>query len=253
MVDPGKKKYKNNYLTQVICQFAFDKNEAIVAQSLKEFKDSLGEDYSTLSSVVQQGIIIEDNGSDITTERDQTTIWEIQSTKGDHKITINQQSLAITFTEFTIFSGPITVIESIHSLFFAKFNNVQSITRLGLRYINQIKIDEPKVDWSKYLAPELTDSFKFEGAEKIRRSMHSMIFIEDDDLAVNFNYGVYNRYFPAPISENEFILDLDAYTHYSIEVENPVERLKKFSKALAIYFEKSITEDLRQTMEVIDE
>jgi len=253
MADTGKKKYKNNYLTQVICQFVFDENELINDKSLKEYRERLGDGYASLSSIVQQGIIIEDNGSDITTEKDQTTVWEILSSDNNHKITINQQSFAITFTSYTKLRDLAGIIEHAHGVFFEQFNTIQTINRLGLRYINQIRVDDTEVDWSRYIAPELTASFNFEGAEKVRRSMHTMIFVESEDLAVNFNYGIYNRYFPAPITENEFIIDLDAYTPFSIKVENPVERLKEFSKVLAIYFESSITDALRENMEVIDE
>jgi len=80
-----------------------------------------------------------------------------------------------------------------------------------------------------------------------------MFIQHDEDVKVNFNYGLFNEYFPAPISKDEFILDFDAFTDSPRKFEECASLLEGFNKVIAIYFERSITDDLREEMGVIED
>ncbi len=82
--------------------------------------------------------------------------------------------------------------------------------------------------------------------------MHAMFIQHTDDIKVNFNYGIFNEYFPSPIIKNEFILDIDAYTDSPKKYEECRNLIEELNTVIAIYFERSITEDLRKLMGVIE-
>lgn len=248
---PEKKKYKNNFLTQVICQITFAHNLEINDSTLAELKKDFGETYSELATIQQRGIFIENDGSELKTKTENGNMWQIRSNDETHFINITQQFVAITFTKYVKFSDYIVIVETFVHKFLSRFAGIDEFSRIGLRYVNQIKVDDLDDGWGKYLSKELTCSTNFVDSGKLRRSMNAMFIQHDEDTKLTYNFGVFNQYFPAPISENEFILDLDAFHDTGVSSEDFRSLVEKFNKVIAIYFEKSITEKLREKMEEI--
>ncbi len=250
---PEKKKYRNNYLSRVICQIKFAKNTSINDKSLDDYLKALGDEYSELANVKQQGIIIESSGSDLKTQTENTDLWEIQSSDKKHAITITQESLAITFIEYIKFRDYMVIVDKAVKLFLEKFEDIEGFQRIGLRYINQVTPDSLEEGWSHYINPKLTAMLDFVELDKTRRSMHTTVIQHDEDTKVSFNFGIFNEFFPAPIKKNEFILDLDAFIDSTTELDKFSEIIEKFNACIAIYFEQSITDELRNKMGVIED
>jgi uncharacterized protein (TIGR04255 family) len=253
MPEIEKKKYKKNYLSQVVCQLNFAALEAVNDTSMKAYKESLGNGYAELSTVMQKGIVIQNDGTDLHTEVEDKNMWQIESSDKSHTIVISKETLTINFTHYEGFRQYIEIVEKAHELFFGVFQDLQQINRLGLRYINQIKIEQTDVNWAEYIDSKLTESLKFVDYDKIRRSMHSLVIEHDDETRINFNYGIFNQYFPAPVIDNEFIIDFDAYASSAVKASECRKLIEKFNTIIAIYFEKSITDKLREKMEIINE
>lgn len=253
MASAEKKKYRKNYLVQVICQLTFDKNDAISEETLKTYKNSLGEGYAELSTIRQQGIIIEGNGSELKSHTEDNHLWQIESIDKSHQITITNQSFAITYSKYVIFRDYIEVVNAAQSAFFAQFSGIVQLNRTGLRYINQVAPPSLEQGWGQYITDKLTASLGFVEPGKLRRSMQTMSIQHDEDIKINFNFGIFNEFFPAPVIKNEFILDFDAFTDSAHSFEDCRGLIEKFNTAIAIYFEDSITNDLRSEMGVIDD
>ena len=251
-MEPPKQKYSKNYLTQVICQYNFEPNADITDASLKQFKNNLGDEYKELSYIKQQGIVIEGNGSVVKTREDNTDLWQIQSVDGSHTLSIMSSSLSIVFIDYEKFSQNGVIINLIATSFFGEFRNVEEVTRLGLRYINNIAPVKLESGWSQYISTALSGHLDFVDSSFVRRSMHTFNLQQDDDTKITIHCGLFNNYFPAPIIKNEFILDIDAYTENAVQIGNTKDVIKQFNKVIAIYFEKSITDDLRKEMGVIE-
>ncbi len=252
MAIPEKRKYKKNYLSQIIYQLMFEASESINNDSMKALRDELSDDYSELATIKQQGIILQNDGSKLSAETEDTLLWQIESLDKSHTIVVGKDSFAIIFVKYVNFREYEVIITKALGAFVSKFNGIKQINRLGLRYVNQIKPKLPMTQWSDYISSKLTDSFSFVEENKSRRSMHSIVIAHDEETLININYGVYNQYFPAPIVDREFILDIDAYTPSAIDVGDCSRLLGKFNKEIAIYFELSIEDKLRDEMEVID-
>ena len=253
MPDPNKKKYKKNYLNHVICQLTFVKTEVISEEPLKLYKGSLGDDYAELATIRQRGVIIESSGSQLKSRTEDSNLWQIESKDKTHTITITLKSFSITYRNYVKFRDYIEIVTKAQRLFFAQFDDISIINRVGLRYVNQIKPPKLEKGWGQYIDGSLTASFDFVDSHMLRRSMHSMSIQHDDDTKVNFKYGLFNEYFPAPIVDDEFILDIDAYTDSPQKFEDCRNLIQNFNKIIAIYFERSITDELRNEMRVIED
>ncbi len=253
MTEPAKKKYKNNFLIQVICQLRFASDGSITEEALVAYKKALGADYGELATIKQQGIIIENTGSEVKSHTEDSNVWQIESTDKSHVITVTPESLALMHTSYTKFREYVETVKKVHELFFGQFTSINEVSRLGLRYVNKIAPKGLEHGWSEYIAPELTAALDFVDPSKLRRSMHSMSIQHDKDIKLNFNYGIFNEYFPAPVTQNEFILDIDAFTDSPFELEVSDQLIEKFNTVIAVYFEKSISDPLRSEMEVIED
>ncbi|MDR3222248.1 MAG: TIGR04255 family protein [Methanobrevibacter sp.] len=85
---------------------------------------------------------------------------------------------------------------------------IKKIKYIGLRYINQINLDDGKLnDWDDSINKDLhVITPNFVDSKNILRSMHSLEF-KEQDYYIQFNFGQFNSVYPNPISKKEFILD----------------------------------------------
>lgn len=125
------------------------------------------------------------------------------------------------------------------------------VRRFGLRYINKIHDESNNnvTDWSHLLKDELLSAFNLEIE---RRSALARVFSNiswnEDDLVLNFNYGMHNADYPVPLNQKEFVLDFDAYFEGALERDEVHQRVGLFHGRIQSLFERCISEELRQIM-----
>jgi uncharacterized protein (TIGR04255 family) len=123
------------------------------------------------------------------------------------------------------------------------------ISRLGIRYINQIELKEiDPFDWSQYLADYATATLSAQADKsKIVRDFHSLE-LNCESFNLRFQFGMHNPEYPAPIRRKLFVLDLDAYSQRTIEPGNIQSALDEYHHAIQARFEGTIKEPLRRLM-----
>jgi len=122
-------------------------------------------------------------------------------------------------------------------------------SRLGMRYINNIKFpEENPLDWNNYLNAKFLPLFDLTNDKSsLSRIFHNLEF-NFDDFLVKFQFGMHNPDYPAKIIAKHFVLDLDVYKQALIEKTEILSSLDNFHKKIQEYFELSITENLRRFM-----
>ena len=128
-----------------------------------------------------------------------------------------------------------------------------SANRFGLRYINQIEIEgNNPLNWETYIHKALLSSISMvDDPSFLARVFSSMIQKYDDDMLLNFQYGIHNPSFPSRIKKKLYILDYDAYYQGVLELEYLKEGIKSAHDRIEDLFEKSICTSLRKIMEKI--
>lgn len=125
-----------------------------------------------------------------------------------------------------------------------------SVERFGLRFINQIEIDEnDPLNWSPYINDDLLASFNIvKNKKEISRVFSNIIQKYDDGLNLNFQYGMHNPDYPSRIKNKMFILDFDAFIQGVMEKDFIKEIFEKAHCKIENLFETSIKENLREKM-----
>lgn len=243
-------KYKNNYLSNVVVSLDFSPVTRFFETVPNDIIEKLSQDY-----IFHQGQMLSEVKVNIMTgAKIQTAIpvWEFQSKDNILLIQLTQNFLKFNFTKYKNFEDLLNNVQKVTKLL---QNDIKLITRLGLRYINQIDLDENNpTDWTDYINDALTssiDKWCSASKNKIARAM-SQIMINEDDYTLNFNYGIYNPIFPNTVLQKQYILDFDCFGK-NVEFTELDTLLYKFNLAITNSFEKSIKDNLRNKMERIYE
>lgn len=124
----------------------------------------------------------------------------------------------------------------------------QELKRLGLRYVNQIILGEGKpFEWDGYISPKLTQSIKFapQNNQYLARNIGQMVFNKSDYTLV-FAYGWFNRHFPNPIAEREFVLDYDCYSENVLNLSEAYGLIETFHREIKDIYLMSICDKLKE-------
>ena len=136
----------------------------------------------------------------------------------------------------------------------AQYPNMK-LRRLGLRYINEIKLPEADAGpglgadfWQKYINPFLLGGLRFAGNDgTLARHMCSTELNYGTDRAT-VRYGIFNTEYPRPNQRREFILDVDTYCQTPLAPAAVPAKLEDYHTAAISVFEAAITDALRARM-----
>jgi uncharacterized protein (TIGR04255 family) len=249
------KKYKSNYLTNVIFRVDFPK---ILDLDLKkptaEFQKRIYKKYPLVKEIGIDSVELNfQEEGDVRTTKEKGRAWEFSNKESTKKLFIAPDHFFIEYLEYEHFKELLKDIELIYDAF-TELYHVEIAIRIGLRYINEIEIKEGYAfDWSNLINQSLyslTRDFTSKD-EKVLRSMHLLEVLEKD-YNLKFQFGFANSEYPNPIARKEFVLDYDCSTTQNTDISELIKIAKEFNLIIYNWFERSIEEDLRKKMEVLD-
>ena len=242
-------KYKKNFLKKVIFRIDFDQAEF---SQLKDFLEKIKKEFPiNKEGKGEEGMI---NFDFRTKELKQTSnsvvVWDFYNKDKTKKIKIHPKFLFVEYSKYKDSKELLKDMNIVSS--FMKIFKVKTINRMGLRYINEIKLENKDfLSWNKYINDKLLCSLNFVASNKktIARNMGQIVFKEKFG-DINFNYGLWNANYPNEINEKIFILDFDGYSKFPLDADetNIVELIKEYNQKIENLFESIIKEDLRKIL-----
>jgi uncharacterized protein (TIGR04255 family) len=194
---------------------------------------------------------ITESGGDVV-HRDLGYVWNCQKNIGGTiTLTLAHDSMSLNYgpADYTGFNP-----------FFDEFNfildalvktcGINHFTRIGLRYVNEIRLPGRAMEWENIIDDRLvaaTVASALKGG-RLLRSMHQVHELHDEDNVL-LNYGLINPDYPAPLVQRHFILDIDSFRQSVITTEEAKACLIRLNALCGETFEGSIGNDLRQIME----
>ena len=126
------------------------------------------------------------------------------------------------------------------------------IRRLGMRYVNEIKLPEADAGpglgadfWAQYINPLLLGGLRFAANDgALARHMCTTELNYGTDRAT-IRYGIFNGEYPKPNRRREFILDVDTYCQGDMTADAVGAKLSDYHTAACQVFEAAITDALR--------
>jgi len=189
------------------------------------------------------------------TNAEHGTNWIFYGINREKALIINREGLhrekttiSIDFFKYETFN----ILKQEFILIFNKFTDTfgdSQIGRLGLRYVNNIDIDERNpLNWSKYINTNLLSSFKFVDDKKSISRVFNNLEMKYDDKNIKFQYGMHNPDYPSPIKKKMFILDYDVYYTGEFDRSDLPVVIERYHDQIISLFENSIRDGLRDKM-----
>lgn len=183
----------------------------------------------------------------------QGTEWVFYSDDRQNTLNISSEKLVISYNKYPSYDILKNDFLSFADIIFKTFDQVQG-RRLGLRYINEINLEESNIiDWTQYINNVLLTKTPFPGGSNNISRINNSIEFNFDSLFFRFIYGTLNPDYPAVIRKKNFTLDYDAYYQGPQVFADISDNLDNFHKKIKEFFEISILDNLRDKMEIINE
>lgn len=245
------RKYKKNFLKQVLVRLDFQKslesyekglNPAVVKDLNKTFPTLVEQKIKQKSFQISSGEV-----STI-----DYTLWTYYTKNKKKHTRIEPTDFYIQYDKYDSFKQLEKDFQLVFNSLVKNYGEL-NITRLGLRYIDEIEIKQEKdvFDWKKYLKPKLFSALSIPLAKDknfISRAFSKLEF-NYDDHRLTLKYGMFNPDYPSPIKKKVFLLDFDAYKRDNIQNDDISGVLNRLHSTISYWFEKRlITDGLREFM-----
>lgn len=247
--------YKQPFISKVILRADFGSSPLDRLDECKKFTDSIADLYPhvTPTKLIDVHVNI-DNGTEGVKHEEQGTHWAFK-----REIDSNSQAV-LAPTCLSLEFGP-----GEHKSFMTLFGQFTMLTtklaeaygerdfdRIGLRYVNEIRLPGKALDWENMISDDLvaaTLSPTLKGG-RLLRSMHQQMELHGEDH-IQFTYGIFNTDYPAPVVQRHFILDVDCSRTGVIPKNEALACVKNLNHLANAVFERSIKEGLRDYMEIV--
>jgi uncharacterized protein (TIGR04255 family) len=255
------KKYKNNYLKQVIFRLDFTRE---IGQSKKLANAFYNQDISSLftnredikGKVIESSISTEPEGEGAKIAQSQRDVMSFKFSDSDNVRILNLEPLSIVLSiinnSYKDSEELKKIIRYVVAQLKSTYGNIIS-KRIGLRYINIISLSgEDTFEWDQYISDNLLFMLRFvENKSELIRAMN-VIELNKENCRIRFQSGMYNSEYPNPINRKEFVLDYDGYTTEETELNEIEDIVEDIHKEIKKMFENSIKKGLRDKMGEIE-
>lgn len=257
MKELDKIHYNWNFITNAVFKVDFPKVlELSLSNPPSRFQEKIGDRFPILEEkpgkFFEVAIPKEIKKEDIIVKQEEIGKWDFYNKERSKSVVVTPEWIALEYFKYDSFDEFDSDIEFVFQTFFDIYGVIKIAKRVGMRYINQIKLQSgDPLDWNNLINPALVavtrDFIKKERKDDVKKSMH-MVIIKEKDCEVKFQFGLFNSEYPNTISRKEFALDYDCAIREEIEVHEVFERAKQFNYIIGNWFEYSIEEGLRSIM-----
>lgn len=233
--------YSKNYLNEVIFQIRFQPLLQLVTNeknAVVDFQNKVIDEFPGLKFEHK-------DESNVGLSNKEYLTWVFTNISGKY-IRLNGEELILgysgdAYSSFDDFLKDVKL--SVDALKQYKIPQIESI---GLRYINQIKVDE-KNNSGRYFNPNLhLINDTFDENELVQSINKTNLEIQDYEFV--FQFGQFNPDYPNISSKKDFVLDYDCILVDREPFENIFINLNKMHEIIYNRFENDIEEGLREKM-----
>ncbi len=241
-------KYKRDYLTNVICRIDFIDRLNFSTDQINRLKDDISEDFPNMKDIDVSFIEVMMSSEEDRTIRKKGKVYEFAHE--DNLVRIEPEFLVFEFKQYTGFDQFRKLVKKVLDSLDLSNNSVRSKS-MGLRYINQIRLNEgDPFDWSGLIVDSLVPNTVYMKNKNVLSRSLGWVDLTYDDFYARVHYGMFNSEHPNPIARKEFVLDFDCYTKDEQDLSDVLTLLDRFHEKIKEMFECSILDDLRQIMGV---
>ncbi len=229
----------NIRLKKVIFKLNFLGGIKLSQKVLDSFKRTFLDDFPKI--VPQDRISLEmavDLSQKITKEK-KVKVYSFLNETENNSITLEPEAITLEINNYSNYEEFRSYIQKAIAEF-EKDDSSIKVSRIGLRYINQIIISEGNpFELSALIKEPLICAINFIGQREELSRLMGVIELNKSDYFVKFQYGWFNSEFPNPIAKKEFLLDYDCYSNYETDLSSILSNVETYHTAIKELFDYS--------------
>jgi len=236
--------YPINFISKVIARVDFQPILKLKQEPV-DFQEIIREQFPRFSQKESIDISIKPGEVPVPTK---IPTWQFTSKEKTDQISLNYQMIALTMKKYVNFESFFLKVE----LMYNTFNNIYHpsiIKRIGLRFINEIKLKGNPLDWDGIINNNLyciINAFP-DLSTSLKRAM-SQLHISLEDHSIIFQFGIFNSEYPNIITQREFILDYDCASKDESEPEGVLSTFRLYYEDIKKVFKQCRGEKLLRIM-----
>lgn len=236
-----------NFLKQVILRLDFlgeIKRSQQVLDDIKRAVSDILPEFETRDMVTVEMTI---DQAQKTTKEKRFKSFFFRNNITDNSLVLEPSAIIIDFKKYNNYEEFKGVVQKVIQNLGEQSPSIK-VSRTGLRYINQIIIDEgDPFDWTELIKEPLVCSLDFvEERSELSRSV-GVIELNKSDYYVRFQYGWFNSEYPNPIAKKEFLLDYDCYSKNEIDISSIISQINILHEEIKNLFDHCTYIDNLQT------
>lgn len=246
--------YKHNFLKEVILRMDFDKAYPEFSEKLpKDLESCIRKFYPIFEPSIAHIHSFHFNAKEFKDSKpEEFNKWIYRSKDSGNKIIFERSAIIISLTTYDNFDKIYSELKEIFTEV-EKINNDLQIRRLGLRYINHIKLTGDPFNWNGIIEENLINKFSIDESDINPVKLMTILIYKKDDCLLQFQYGMPNPDFPALIKKRFFVLDYDAFFEGILPFKDIDEYVDKLHGFIQIIFEKSVTDNFKKDVLIYEE
>lgn len=235
---------RKSSLTKVIFRLDFQKEISFSKEFIDELGSSIKDSYPELKTDerVLFSLTIESSGK--TTKEKRDKIYRLTNKDTGNTIVLEPDSLAVDLSTYSRFSDLQSLVGELIRKVGPQIGEMK-LRRIGLRYINEIKMPEGHpLDWTEFINENLVSNLRFvEKRNDLSRAMTVLEFA-GEEFRMRFQYGLFNSEYPNPIAKREFVLDYDCYLQEEFLLSDVSNYVSRFHAEIMKTLRESVSDGL---------
>lgn len=238
--------YRENTIKEVICRLDFaNRVKAFDARIPKEVYQTVKKYYPIAEPQEIIGTELQINPmTGPTVNNTLSKQWLFWSRDKKSSCIIQSDCVIFSIHVYDVFEG---LRKAVLEILKAVMNIDETIQgkRMGLRYINQLEID----DQGNWITDRYFEALKGHKNSNTMRLITTLEYaVEDKDINVRLLYGYLNPDYPATMRKDTFTIDIDAYTQSIIFYDDLEKLIDDMHFEAQDCFEEMISDELRTKM-----
>lgn len=243
--------YKNTFLKEVVVRIDFFSPIAELETSLPDrLSKVLSKSFQIAEPSESIGHELQFGSNGPQAKEFKLRQWNFFGKNREKQLSITPSCMFLSYKKYESYELIREEFANANEALISHFPNIK-IGRFGLRYINNIELQELNKDpfkFEKYISSDLIAPVNFfEDKSNISRLFHVIEF-KNENLATTFQYGFPNPDYPASIKKPYFVIDIDSYIQVAHDGNESLKYMDLAHENIQKLFESSITQELRNKM-----
>jgi len=237
-----------NFLKNVILKVDFLGEIKFSQMAVDSFRRAISDDFPNLEPRERISMHMTLDPTQRLTEEKRIKVYFFSNATTNNSITFEPNAVTFDFRKYNNYDEFRRLVQKVIQNLVTE-NASTKVSRVGLRYVNQIILNEGHpLEWQGFIKEPLISSIDFVERKNELSRLIGIVELNRSEYSIKFQYGWFNSEYPNPIAKKEFLLDYDCYSKNETDISSVLTQVDVYHTAIKELFRYSILDKLDRIM-----